>query len=260
VDHVRKSAHATEFAAAEREYARAHAERREALEELSNLRHAPPTMPMLADTRTDLKGRVAAADKRTVEAKGHAIDAIQAADPKAERRDVNYIFLTFVLNHLPLGFIGLVLACVFAASMSSTAAELSALASTTVVDFYRRSVRPGADDGELVRVSRMSTVMWGVFAVLFAEFAGKLGSLVEAVNILGSLFYGTILGIFLLAFYVKRAGGTAVFTGALIGEAVVVGFFAFSKISFLWYNVIGCLVTMAAAWTLSWIPTTAKRS
>jgi uncharacterized sodium:solute symporter family permease YidK len=260
VDKVRSSTHATEFAAAERDYARAHAERREALEELSNLRKAPPTMPMLADTRTDLASRIAEADQRAGEARGHAIDAIQAADPKAERKDVNYIFLTFVLNHLPIGFIGLVLACVFAASMSSTAAELNALASTTVVDFYRRSIRPMADDGELVRISKLSTVMWGVFAILFAEFAGKLGSLVEAVNILGSLFYGTILGIFLLAFYVKRTGGTAVFLGALIGEAVVVGFFAFSKISFLWYNVIGCLVTMAAAWTLSWIPATASRT
>jgi len=260
VDKVRNSAHAADFAAAEREYAVAHAERREALEELSNLRYAAPDKPMLADTRADLKGRVEEADQRAGEARGHAIEAIRAADPKAEPRDVNYIFLTFVLNHLPIGFIGLVLACVFAASMSSTAAELNALASTTVVDFYRRSVRPMADDGELVRISKLSTVMWGVFAILFAEFAGKLGSLVEAVNILGSLFYGTILGIFLLAFYVKRTGGTAVFVGALIGEAVVVGFFAFSKISFLWYNVIGCLVTMAAAWILSWIPATARKS
>ncbi|MDZ4806373.1 MAG: sodium:solute symporter [Candidatus Eisenbacteria bacterium] len=260
VDRVRSSAHASEFAAAEREYGVAHAERREALEELSNLRHAPPSQPMLADTQTDLNERVTSADQRAGAARGKAIDAIQAADPGAERRDVNYIFLTFVLNHLPIGFIGLVLACVFAASMSSTAAELNALASTTVVDFYRRSIKPNAGDRELVRVSKLSTLMWGGFAILFAEFASKLGSLIEAVNILGSLFYGTILGIFLLAFYVKRTGGTAVFVGALIGEAVVVGFFAFSKISFLWYNVIGCLVTMAAAWILSWIPATARKT
>ncbi|HEX7879904.1 MAG TPA: sodium:solute symporter [Candidatus Eisenbacteria bacterium] len=251
VNTVKNSPQAAEFAAAEKDFQAAHDDRREALESLADLRIAPATQPMLADTKADLMGRVHAADEAATEARTRAVTAIQAADPKVAPRDVNYVFLTFVLKNLPIGMIGLVLACVFAAAMSSTAGELNSLASTSVVDFYKRSFRPEAGDRELLTVSRVSTVIWGAFAVLFAEFAGKMGSLVEAVNILGSLFYGTILGIFLLAFYVKRVGGTAVFMGALIGEAVVVGFFSFSTISFLWYNVIGCLATMGAAWLLS---------
>jgi Na+/proline symporter len=249
---VKESPHAGEFAAAERDYQAAHATRLEALEELANLREAPPGQMMVEDSRTDWRGRIDQADQAATEARGRAVAAIQAADPKAATRDVNYVFLTFVLQNLPIGLIGLVLACVFAAAMSSTAGELNSLAATSIVDFYKRSFRPEAGELELVRVSKFATFLWGGFAILFAEFAGKMGSLVEAVNILGSLFYGTILGIFLLAFYVKRADGTAVFVGALIGEAVVAGFFVFSKISFLWFNVIGCLVTMGAAWLLSW--------
>jgi SSS family solute:Na+ symporter len=251
VRNVKESPQAEAFLAAERDFAAAHTMRREALEDLASLRDAPAGQPMLADTKTDLKGRVRIADEAASAARGRAVEAIQAADPKVAPRDVNYVFLTFVLKNLPIGMIGLVLACVFAAAMSSTAGELNSLASTSVVDFYKRSFRPEAGEKELLTVSRVSTVIWGGFAILFAEFAGKMGSLVEAVNILGSLFYGTILGIFLLAFYVKRVGGTAVFLGALVGEAVVVLFFSFSTISFLWYNVIGCLATMAAAWLLS---------
>jgi Na+/proline symporter len=164
---------------------------------------------------------------------------------------VNYIFLSFVLASLPVGVIGLVLAMVFAASMSSTASELNALASTTIVDIYRRFWKRARSDRHLVVVSKVATVVWGALAILFAEYANRLGSLVEAVNILGSLFYGTILGIFLLAFYVKRVGGTAVFLGALAGETAVVVCFAATDISFLWYNVVGCLGTIACAIVIS---------
>jgi Na+/proline symporter len=136
---------------------------------------------------------------------------------------------------------------VFAGSMSSTASELNALASTTIVDIYKRFWKRTRSDRHLVVVSKVATVVWGALAILFAEYANRLGSLVEAVNILGSLFYGTILGIFLLAFYVKRVGGTAVFRGALVGEAAVVLCFVATDISFLWYNVVGCLGTVACA-------------
>lgn len=161
-------------------------------------------------------------------------------DPQASASDVNYIFLGFVLKFLPVGLVGLIIAAIFAASMSSTSAELNALASTSVVDVYKRMIRRNGSDGQYLWASRAATLFWGAFAVGFAEFANRMGSLIEAVNILGSLFYGTILGIFLVAFYIRRIGGTAVCIGAVVSELIVVGFFIFSSISYLWYNVIGC--------------------
>ena len=139
---------------------------------------------------------------------------MRASDRGADPSDTNYVFLTFVLQYLPAGLVGLVLAAIFAASMSASSAELNALASATVVDVYRRLIRPDAGERHYVLVSRLATVFWGAFAIAFAQQASHLGSLVEAVNILGSLFYGTILGIFLTGFYVPRVAGTAVFGAA----------------------------------------------
>jgi SSS family solute:Na+ symporter len=148
---------------------------------------------------------------------------------------------------MPAGLVGLVLAAVFFASMSSTASEWSALASTTVVDILRRLVKPGATERYYFISSKLATVFWGLFAIAFAQYAGQLGSLVEAVNRLGSLFYGTLLGIFLLGFYFKRVGGTAAFVGALAGEAAVLFCFFRTQIAFLWYNVVGALVVVLTA-------------
>src|SRR6185503_9210704 len=189
---------------------------------------------------------------REVEAaRGATVDVLQRADSALNRNDVNYVFLRFVLMNLPIGIIGLVLAMVFSASMSASSAEMSALSSPTIVDLWKRwHGGGGAPHHELV-ASRWITLMWGVFAIGFAEFAGRLGSLVEAVNVLGSLFYGTILGIFLTAFYLKRVGGTAVFVAALVAEVAVVACFMFSKVSFLWYNVIGCLLVVLVGLALS---------
>jgi SSS family transporter len=164
-----------------------------------------------------------------------------------DANDTNYIFLYFVMTHLPLGIVGLIFACIFAASMSSTSGELSALATCSVVDIYKRHFRKDADEKHYLLISRLSMVAWGVYAIVFAQYATHLGALVEAVNILGSLFYGTLLGIFLLAFYVKRVGGTATFLAAFVGEAVVLYCFAFTDIAWLWYNVIGCGVVVGTA-------------
>jgi SSS family solute:Na+ symporter len=179
--------------------------------------------------------------------RGEAIALIRANDPRADPSDTNYVFLSFVVKYLPAGLLGLVLAAVFAASMSASSAELNALASTTVVDVYKRLLRPEAGEGHYVLVSRLATVVWGAFAITFAEQASRLGSLVEAVNILGSLFYGTILGIFLAGFYVRRVSGTAVFAAAIVAEALVVACFLFTGVSFLWYNVVGCTAVIALA-------------
>jgi SSS family solute:Na+ symporter len=179
--------------------------------------------------------------------RGEAIALMRASDPRANPSDTNYVFLSFVVRYLPAGLLGLVLAAVFAASMSASSAELNALASTTVVDVYKRLVRPGAGEGHYVLASRLATVAWGAFAITFAEQVSRLGSLVEAVNILGSLFYGTILGIFLTGFYVRRVSGTAVFTAAIVAEVLVVACFLFTGVSFLWYNVVGCTAVIVLA-------------
>ena len=126
-----------------------------------------------------------------------------------------------ISNFLPVGLVGLVLAAILSASMSSTSAELNALASTTVIDIYKRMIKKDGDDHHYLRASKLSTVLWGFYAILFALFASELGSLVEAVNILGSLVYGTILGIFLVAFYFKNISGTPTFYAALIAESIV---------------------------------------
>jgi Na+/proline symporter len=176
-----------------------------------------------------------------------AIALMRANDRRADPSDTNYVFLAFVVKYLPAGLVGLVLAAVFAASMSACSAELNALASTTVVDVYRRLLNPAAGERHYVLVSRLATVFWGVFAIAFAENASRLGSLVEAVNILGSLFYGTILGIFLTGFYVRRVSGTAVFAAAIVAEAAVLACYLLTPISFLWYNVLGCLAVIVLA-------------
>lgn len=197
--------------------------------------------------RAEAQRAFAEAGARADAVRGEAIALIRANDPRTDPSDTNYVFLSFVVKYLPAGLLGLVLAAVFAASMSASSAELNALASTTVVDVYKRLLRPEAGEGHYVLVSRLATVVWGAFAITFAEQASRLGSLVEAVNILGSLFYGTILGIFLAGFYVRRVSGTAVFAAAIVAEALVVACFLFTGVSFLWYNVVGCTAVIALA-------------
>jgi len=192
-----------------------------------------------------------AAQAEMAELRARTADLVRAANGGAQPNDTNYVFLTFVLGTLPAGVIGLVFAAVFAASMNSTSAELNALTSTTVVDVVKRLPFGPRNARHDLLVSRAATVFWAAFAVAFAEYAASLGSLIEAVNILGSLFYGTILGIFLTAFYLRRVGGTAVFAGALLAEAAVIACFAFTDISFLWYNLIGAVLVMALALALS---------
>jgi Na+/proline symporter len=168
-----------------------------------------------------------------------------------ENNDVNYIFLRFVLDYLPLGMVGLLIAVIFLAAWGSIAAALNALASCSVVDIHKKFFRKECSNEEDYRTSRWYTLGWGVFCIGTAQFASHLGSLIEAVNILGSLFYGTMLGIFLVAFYLKRVGGTAVFWSALIAECGVVALFKWSSVGFLWLNAVGALGVLGLAWILS---------
>jgi Na+(H+)/acetate symporter ActP len=176
--------------------------------------------------------------------RNEAVSLIKKTNPGADENDTNYIFLSFVINFLPVGLIGLVLASIISASMSSTSAELNALASTTVIDIYKRLIKKDAADSHYLKVSKLATVFWGVYAIIFALFANQLGTLIEAVNILGSLVYGTILGIFLVAFYLKKIQGTPTFIAALVAEFVVIYCFIFTEIPFLWFNLIGCLLVI----------------
>ena len=195
------------------------------------------------------KQEVAAADDASNSVRSRAASLLKQNGQDAN--DTNYIFLSFVLKYLPAGLVGLLFACIFAASMSSTSGELSALASSSIVDVYKRLFNRTAGDRHYLLVSRISMALWGVYGIAFAQYASQLGTLVEAVNILGSLFYGTMLGIFLLAFYVKRVAGTATFIAAFVGEAAVFSCFLFTEISWLWYNVVGCGVVVLVAMLLN---------
>ena len=166
-------------------------------------------------------------------------------------RDVNYIMPRFVLDVLPLGFAGLFIAAVMAAAMSSIAAELNSLSTATVIDFYRRWFRPQASDAHFLRVSKVATFFWGIFACLVATYAVSLGSLIEVVNRFGSFFYGSILGVFLLAM-IPRARARGAFAGLLAGMGTVAAVsFGFPEVSFLWHNVIGAVTVVAVGMSLS---------
>jgi SSS family transporter len=165
--------------------------------------------------------------------------------------DTNYIFLSFVTKYMPAGLVGLVLAMIFAAAMSSSSAEINSLATVTVIDIYRRHVKRDATDRHYLWASRTATAFWGCYAILFAQYVTNMGSLVEAVNVVGSLFYGGMLGVFVLAFGFRRVRGTAAFTGVLAGEAAIFYAHFFTGISFLWYNVLGCCVVVAVGLAMS---------
>lgn len=167
--------------------------------------------------------------------------------------DTNYIFLYFVTHYLPIGVAGLVLAVVFGAALTTSSGELNSLATVSVIDIYKRYVNANASDQQYLLVSRIGTAFWGVYAIVSAQYAKNLGSLIEVVNMLGSLFYGGLLGVFILAFYVPRVGGTAAFWGVLAGEAVIFWCRFSTGIAFLWYNVIGAAVVVFTALLLSGI-------
>ena len=182
--------------------------------------------------------------------KADVVKLIEKNNPAADTNDVNYVFLRFVLDYLPHGLIGLLIAVIFSASMGSIASAYNSLASTTVVDVYKRLVRRGASDAHYLGASRWATVGWGVFCIVVAQFANRLGSMIEAVNILGSLFYGVILGVFVVAFYIKSIGGRATFWAAIIGEVFVLLSWYYQLTAFLWLNAIGCLLVVGIAWAL----------
>jgi len=164
--------------------------------------------------------------------------------------DTNYIFLSFVTHYLPVGVVGLVVAVIFTAAMSAISGEINSLATVTVIDIYKRHITKTSSDKHYLWVSRAATVFWGIYAMVFASNATGFGALIQAVNQVGSLFYGGMLGVFVLAFFVKRCTATGAFVGVLAGEAAI---FVTARLTgaFLWYNVVGCLVVVAVGWSIS---------
>ncbi|HXR03341.1 MAG TPA: sodium:solute symporter [Verrucomicrobiae bacterium] len=170
----------------------------------------------------------------------NATRVILADDPGVKSNDADYVFVMFVLDHLPHGLIGLLMAAFFAAALQSKSAELNALGATTTVDFYRHLLKREASDAHYVAASKWFTLFWGLVAIGFALFANLVENLIQAVNIVGSVFYGVVLALFLVAFFLKRVGGTAIFWAALMAQTLVFVLYFSLTISYLWYNFIGC--------------------
>ena len=230
---------AVEFAEVEQRYVEIFEEKRE---EVEGLLVAIDSGDVAA--RDAARDRVQAAEGRLLDTRGEAIELMKRVDPDMNDSDSNYVFLGWVMQYLPTGLVGLILAAILFASMSSAASELNALASTTVIDIYKRAIKPEASDRHYLMVAKIATAMWGVYAIFFGQFLSRLGTIVVAVNIVGSIFYGTVLGIFLIAFYSKRISGTATFVAAVIAEIAVISCYLFTEISFLWYNLVGCVLVV----------------
>jgi len=175
---------------------------------------------------------------------------IKTSGISVEQSDTNYIFIRFVMDHMPKGLVGLLIAVIFLAAWGSISAALNSLSSSTLIDFHKQYINTDTSSEEAFRLSRLYTLFWGVFCIVFAQFATNLGSLIEAVNILGSWFYGVMLGIFLVAFYLKHVGGNAVFYAAIAGEVAVVSMYAFTDIGWLWLNAIGALAVVAFSYVV----------
>jgi Na+/proline symporter len=202
------------------------------------------------DVSAAAKQSFAAANQEINDVRKRAGELVKNATGKTFN-DTNYVFPTFITTYAPIGVVGLIIAAIFAAAMTASSGELNALATTTVMDVYRRHIRQDASDAHYLKVAKLATGFWGAFACVVALFAARQGSLIEVVNKFGSFFYGSMLGVFVLAIGTKRATGRGAFWGMLCGLASVAVVSNFTKISFLWYNVIGCAVVVVVGMSLS---------
>jgi len=248
VNQVKSSSYAGAYSRLEKQYSGALEQRRVKANDL--LKAFDSRNPAVINTsRVELK----AADSVTQSIRKQAIAVMKKNNGKANGDDSNYVFLSFVTRYLPRGLIGLLVAIVFLASMGSTASALNSLASTSVVDIYKRIINPGASDKNYLDASRIATVFWGMVCILMALYAGKVGNLLEYVNKLGSYIYGVILGVFVVAFSLKQIRGNAVFIAALVTEGLVCILGYFDLVAYLWLNAIGCLSVILIAALLSYL-------
>ncbi|MFN2415423.1 MAG: sodium:solute symporter, partial [Pyrinomonadaceae bacterium] len=244
---VAEGARAADYAALGAEYAAAHEERERAAVAYVRARRAGAR----AEEEERARAEYVLADGRFNTTRLRGVALVRADGGDRNFTDVNYVFPTFVVAQMPAGVVGLIIAAIFAAAMSSISAELNALATATTIDFYRRHYRPEADDRHYVRVGRIATAVWGVFACGVALYATSLGSLIEVVNRFGSFFYGSLLGVFVLAVGVRRARARGAFWGLLAGMLSVWVASHYTDIAFLWFNLIGCAVVVAVGYLLS---------
>lgn len=194
-----------------------------------------------------LRNKLVAISGKEKDLRDQAKDLISKADVKAETNDKDYVFLYFILNYLPKGLIGLLLAVILSAAMSSTASGLTALASTTSIDIYKRNLKQPKSDKHFVNATKYFTLLWGIIAILFACVGTLFENLIQLVNIIGSIFYGTVLGIFLVGFYIKYIKSTAIFYGAVISQCLIFYIYYLDVISFLWLNFIGAMLTIVVS-------------
>ncbi|QXV66485.1 sodium:solute symporter [Mucilaginibacter sp. 21P] len=236
VEQIKKTPYANAFNKLESDYNKAFAEKKAIVETFSKAEKSADNS-RLVSAKAALK--TANANLDTI--RKQAVSVIKKSSGNDNVNDTNYVFLTFVTQYLPKGLIGLLIAIIFLASMGSTASGLNSLASTTVVDIYKRVLKPNASERNYVMASRLSTLFWGLVCIGMALYASKIGNLLEAVNQLGSYIYGTILGVFVVAFYLKNVRATPVFIAAVITEAIICVMGYYETVAYLWLNAIGCI-------------------
>jgi Na+/proline symporter len=244
---VRASGRTAEYAGLEREFSAAVGARRDAAYGFARARGAGDDA-----ARAGARERFVAAEQRVASVRSQASALVKQVTGDSRYNDVNYVFPTFVTSQMPVGIVGLIIAAIFAAAMSACAGELNALATSTVIDHYRRYLKPGAPDAHYLRVSKMATGAWGLVACTVAVYAANQGSLIEVVNRFGSFFYGSLLGVFALAILTRRATGRGAFWGLAAGMVAVVVTASTTSISFLWYNVVGVVVVVVVGMAISW--------
>ncbi|WP_339661821.1 sodium:solute symporter [Croceibacter atlanticus] len=239
---VQNSEYVQEYTALENQLKTIQAE-----QNITSLAYAEVSDQTSSEDYKALKSQLAQLNKEEVSVREKAKTIITSADATIETNDKDYVFINFILNNLPRGLIGLLLAVILSAAMSSTASELNALASTTAMDLYKRNVTTEKNDMHFVKASKWFTLGWGVLAILVACVANLFDNLIQLVNIIGSIFYGNILGIFLLAFFVKYVKSKATFVAAILTQAIIVFVWYMDYLPYLWLNVLGCGIVMAIA-------------
>lgn len=234
----------------EQEFATVHEQRRVAALEFIEARNS--------DSEQSARASYELMNSNYGEVRNRATEFVRETNGDNSFNDVNYVFPVFVLQNMPIGVVGLIVAAIMAAAMSSVAAELNSLATASTMDLYRQHFNPNGSEQELLRFGRIATFIWGVFACIVATFATNLGSLIEVVNTFGSFFYGSLLGVFVLAFAVPSSRAVGAFYGLLFGIASVWVASLYTEIAFLWFNVVGCVVTVAVGYVLSAVSERAK--
>lgn len=248
---VQSSPRAAEYAALEQEYTAANETRKSAAQALVAAEES-------GVVDASVKEAFVQSDAAVRDVRSRAKALVVAATPDKSYNDTNYVFPTFVTQFMPIGLVGLIIAAIFAAAMSSVAAELNSLATATVIDVYKRHLNTDADDNHYVVVSRWATLFWGLFACFVATFAANMGSLIEVVNKFGSYFYGSILGVFILALVVKRANGHGAFIGLISGMGAVWWVATNTSTAYLWQNVVGAVVVTIVGTIVSLMTGSAK--